>query len=156
MNSTPTAIKWVAKSAPKATQIEHLVQELRIPAEVAILLLHRGISTFEEARTYFRPDESTWHDPFLMKDMEPAVGRLLRAIKKKEKVMVYGDYDVDGTTSVTMMDAYLARHQVPVTHFLPSRFKEGYGLTPEGMDQAIEQEIQLMITVDCGITQLKR
>lgn len=152
MNSTPNAIKWVAKSAPQATQIAHLVQELRIPTEIATLLLHRGITTFEEARTYFRPEESTWHDPFLMKDMESAVGRLLRAINKGEKVMVYGDYDVDGTTSVTMMDAYLARHQVPVTHFLPSRFKEGYGLTQDGIDQAIEQEIQLMITVDCGIT----
>ena len=152
MNSTVSAIRWVPKPTPTQAHLEHLVQQLNVTHEVAMLLAHRGITTFEEARTYFRPEESTWHDPFLMKDMELAVGRLLRAIKKGESVMVYGDYDVDGTTSVTMMDAYLSRHNVPVTHFLPSRFKEGYGLTQEGIDQAIEKEIQLVITVDCGIT----
>lgn len=132
--------------------VKELQEQLGVNRKVAHLLCLRGIDTFEKAKAFFRPELSHIHDPFLMKDMDAATERLARAIREKEKVLVYGDYDVDGTTATAVLFTILEEFGVEVEYYIPHRFKEGYGVNPEGIRYAEEMEADLLVTVDCGIT----
>ncbi|MBX2928237.1 MAG: single-stranded-DNA-specific exonuclease RecJ [Saprospiraceae bacterium] len=116
------------------------------------LLVQRGIETFDQAKAFFRPSLDDLHDPFLMQDMETAVARLRRAIEQEEKILLYGDYDVDGATSVAMMYSFLSPLHRHIDYYIPDRYKEGYGISLEGIEYAREQGISLIIAMDCGIT----
>ncbi len=132
--------------------IQKLMKELTVDVHLANLLTHRNISTFDEARDFFRPSLDKLHDPFLMKDMDKAVERLTAAIEKGEKVMVYGDYDVDGTTSVALVYANLKKYfKRRIAFYIPDRYKEGYGISYQGIDQAAAGGYNLVIALDCGI-----
>lgn len=146
------AFRWVYSQSGDPDVISSLQQELNIPEAIARLLVIRNITSFERARTFFRPDLSLLHDPFLMKDMDKAADRLMRAIRQKEKIIVYGDYDVDGTTATAIMYTFLKHFDLEVSYYIPHRFKEGYGLSEDGIDYALSIGAQLIVTVDCGIT----
>lgn len=125
---------------------------------MAKLLVQRGISTFDEAKAFFRPELSQLHDPFLIKDMDKAVERLNKALQKKENILIYGDYDVDGTTAVALVYKFLQNYVLPsqLDYYIPDRYKEGYGLSKEGIDYASEHNVKLVITLDCGIKAIER
>jgi single-stranded-DNA-specific exonuclease len=133
-----------------------LQQALGIHPIFCTLLAQRGITTFDEARRFFRPEWSHLHDPFLMKDMEKAVARLSAAIQKGEKILLYGDYDVDGTTSIALLYSFLIQHHKNLDYYIPDRYKEGYGVSSEGIWYAHEQGVNLIITLDCGITAINQ
>ena len=143
--------KWLIKSAPDQKEVEDLGRNLKVSPIVAEMLLQRNISSFDEARRFFRPTKADLYDPFLMKNMQKAVSRLKTALEKNEKIRVYGDYDVDGTTSVAMMYDYLLAHEAQVDYYIPDRYAEGYGVSEKGIERAHEDGIQLLITLDCGI-----
>ncbi len=143
--------RWVIKEAPDNEVVEHLSKVLNINKRLAALLAQRGISTFDEAKKFFRPSFDDLHDPFLMKDMDKAVERILKAVEKGERIMVYGDYDVDGTTAVSLVYTFLKSFHKKVEFYIPDRYKEGYGISYKGIDTAVEHGAKLMITLDCGI-----
>ena len=118
---------------------------------VAALLLQRGIETYEDAKTFFRPSLEDLHDPFLMKDMDKAVERIEAAIANNENILVYGDYDVDGTTSVALMSSYLKTRTTNVATYIPDRYDEGYGVSYKGIDFAQDNDFSLIIALDCGV-----
>ena len=143
--------RWVLKSAEKH-HIETLRSALNIHPALCRLLSIRGINDFESARQFFRPDMSQLHDPFLMKGMREAVNRISEAIEWNERILVYGDYDVDGTTSVAVMYSFLReRYKGQLSFYIPHRYREGYGVSKQGIDFAIANGYTLMITLDCGI-----
>jgi single-stranded-DNA-specific exonuclease len=144
-------MRWTLKPKPEAHKLNHLMEALQVNEIVATLLLQRGIETYEAAKTFFRPSLEDIHDPFLMKDMELAVARIDKAIADGENIMVYGDYDVDGTTSVALVSSYLKTIYPNVATYIPDRYKEGYGLSFLGIDFAEDNDISLIITLDCGI-----
>ena len=145
--------RWQARPIDDAHLVEKLSAELNeLPLPLARALVLRGIDTFEKSRLYFRPTIADLHDPFLMKDMRPAVDRLIAAIQRRERVMVYGDYDVDGTTATTLMTMFLRRRGVDVSYFVPHRIDHGYGLSPAGIDEAHARGATLIVALDCGIT----
>lgn len=131
--------------------VRKLEAELSIATPLAIMLWQRGISTFEEARHFFRPQLSDLHDPFLMEDMDRAVDRLTRAVETGEKILVYGDYDVDGTTAVAMVYDFIRRFHADVLYYNPDRYTEGYGVSQKGIDYAVGEGVTLIISLDCGI-----
>lgn len=141
---------WNILRSDKAVVTE-LAKELNVSEIVAHLLVLRGITTFEEAKLFFRPEISHLHDPFLMKDMQKAVDRIELAIVKKEKVLVYGDYDVDGTTSAAMMHLFLKKQEIEVGYYIPCRYDEGYGISLKGIDYAKANNFKLIVALDCGI-----
>ena len=147
---------WNIKDMPPQETIAHLIECLGVDAVVAQLLAQRGITTFEEARAFFRPHIGQLHDPFLMKDMDKAVARLQQAINQKEAVMVYGDYDVDGTTSVSLLTHFLRSQGLDVTPYIPDRYAEGYGLSIKGIDTAKAANIKFMIALDCGVKAIEQ
>ena len=142
---------WQSVSPPEDSKVQELVDQLNVPREVAYLLAQRGITTFDQAKEYFRPEWSQLHSPFLMQDMQQAVERIAHAIDRSEAVMVFGDYDVDGTTSVALVTSYLQNHLEVVVPYIPDRYKEGYGISKAGIDEAKAQGISLIIALDCGI-----
>lgn len=142
---------WQLKDSAPAESIHTLSQELQVPNFVAQLLLHRQIETRAAAVTFFRPNLSQLHDPFLMYQMASAVERLHVAITKQQKVLLYGDYDVDGTTAVALMHEQLNLLGLDCIYYIPDRYKEGYGVSQQGIDYAIENQFDLLITLDCGI-----
>lgn len=143
--------KWIFKDAPDSETVSRLSSELGIDPVLAVLLAQRGIGTFQEAREFFRPSLDNLHDPFLMKDMEQAVGRLQKAVSDGEGILVYGDYDVDGTTAVSLVYSFL-KHLTPnVDFYIPDRYDEGYGVSYKGIDWAAAGGFTLIITLDCGI-----
>lgn len=142
---------WQAVSPPEDSKVQELVDQLNVPREVAYLLAQRGITTFDQAKEYFRPEWSQLHSPFLMQDMQQAVERIAHAIDRSEAVMVFGDYDVDGTTSVALVTSYLQNHLEVVVPYIPDRYKEGYGISKAGIDEAKARGISLIIALDCGI-----
>ena len=144
-------MRWKFKSTPTETTVAHLKSCLGVDDVIATLLAQRGIDTFEVAKAYFRPHLGQLHDPFLMQDMDKAVARILHAIAQNEAVMVYGDYDVDGTTSVSMLTHFLRSQGVPVTPYIPDRYAEGYGLSKQGIEAAKEANIQCIVALDCGV-----
>lgn len=147
--------RWVYSEPSRAEYAYNLQQELKIPAEIAQLLSLRGINNYEQAKSFFRPEKKSLHDPFLMKDMEKAACRLSDAIRNHHKVVIYGDYDVDGTTAVSIMYTFLQRFGLDVDYYIPHRFKEGYGINPDGIKYSIEKNADLIVSVDCGITAIE-
>jgi single-stranded-DNA-specific exonuclease len=143
--------KWVVKPPGEVELVNKLSHELNINPILSNLLVQRGIFDFESARRFFRPSVSYLHDPFLMKDMDKAVDRLETAISRNERILVYGDYDVDGTTSVALMYSFLKSLYDKVAYYIPDRYREGYGISYQGIDWAEEQGCSLIIALDCGI-----
>ncbi|TFH27211.1 MAG: single-stranded-DNA-specific exonuclease RecJ [Bacteroidia bacterium] len=142
---------WVIKSSGDENVISSLSRDLGIERPLAQLLVQRGITTFKEAKDFFRPDLSNLHDPFLMKDMDVAIQRIQDAIQAGEKVLVYGDYDVDGTTAVALVYSFFKDHFKEIDYYIPDRYGEGYGVSLKGIDYATEHGVSLIIALDCGI-----
>lgn len=149
-------MRWTLKPKPDPTIVNTLANKLGVGIPVAKLLAQRGISSFEEAKEFFRPDLKQLHDPFLMKDMEKAVERIEQAMDNEENIMVYGDYDVDGTTSVALMSSFLKFRYPNVTTYIPDRYDEGYGVSYQGIDYAADNDISLIIALDCGIKAIEK
>ena len=143
--------KWILKEPADPEKVSRLATEVGIDRVLAELLVKRGVETFEQARAFFRPSLSDLHDPFLMKDMDRAVERLQKAISGREKILIYGDYDVDGTTAVALVYSYLKRFTSNIDFYIPDRYDEGYGVSIKGIDWAAENGFSLIITLDCGI-----
>ncbi|MBN2731833.1 MAG: single-stranded-DNA-specific exonuclease RecJ [Balneolaceae bacterium] len=148
------SFQWVY-AKPEERTISALQEELGISETIARLLALRNIDTYEKAKSFFRPGLKQLHDPFLMKDMEKATERLATAIRQREKILIYGDYDVDGTTATSILYIFLKDFGVDVDYYIPHRFKEGYGINPAGIQYAIDHNVDLIISVDCGITAIK-
>ena len=143
--------KWILKDVADEETVARLSSELGIDPVLARLLVQRGIGTFQEARAFFRPSLDNLHDPFLMKDMDKAVERVEAAVRSGEKILVYGDYDVDGTTAVSLVYSFLQRLTRNVDFYVPDRYDEGYGVSYKGIDWAADNGFGLIITLDCGI-----
>lgn len=144
-------MRWTIKPKPEQTSIDQLANELKVDDLVAQLLLQRGISTYREAKKFFRPELTDLHDPFLMKDMPIAVSRIEKAIESNENILVYGDYDVDGTTAVALLSSYLLEDYPHVATYIPDRYGEGYGVSLQGIDFAEDNDFSLIIALDCGV-----
>lgn len=144
-------MRWTFKPQPDPLLVEALQESLQIDALTARLLVQRGITNFDQARQFFRPSIADLHDPFLMKDMDLAVARIELALAKQEKILVFGDYDVDGTTAVSLVSAYLKTRTTQVATYIPDRYIEGYGVSFQGIDFATDNEFTLIIALDCGI-----
>lgn len=148
--------KWIVKEPGNPAAVRRLSQELGVDPVLANLLVQRGITTFGQAREFFRPDLSMLHDPFLMKDMEVAVERLHKAIENRENILVYGDYDVDGTTAVALVFSFIRELTPRVDYYIPDRYDEGYGVSYKGIDWAAENHFSLIISLDCGIKAVEK
>ena len=148
--------RWVIKEQGDLQLVEKLAQELNIDQYLSNLLVQRGIATFEEAKTFFRPSLSNLHDPFLMKDMEEAIHRIEIAIRNNEKILVYGDYDVDGTTAVALVYTFFHKFYDKLDFYIPDRYSEGYGISFIGIDFAVENDFSLIIALDCGIKAVEK
>lgn len=143
--------RWVLKPETDQNILVRLIEQLGVSKPIANILGQRGINSFDQAKDFFRPDIEMRHDPFLMKGMVEAVNRIEEAVANGENILIYGDYDVDGTTSVAMMYKYLTETYEQVGYYIPDRYKEGYGISMQGMDFAIDNSFSLVITLDCGI-----
>lgn len=143
--------RWVIKEKGDPEIVQQLSRELNINTLLSTLLVQRGVTTFEEARSFFRPKLLQLHDPFLMKDMDRAVYRIENAIRNHENILVYGDYDVDGTTAVALVYTFLKSLYREVDFYIPDRYSEGYGISKAGIDFAHENKFSLIIALDCGI-----
>ena len=144
-------MRWTIKPKPEPQQIKQLVDGLKVDGLVAQLLLQRGITTYEEAKKFFRPELTDLHDPFLMKDMDVATARIGKAMTNGENILIYGDYDVDGTTAVALVSSYLLQHYPNVATYIPDRYDEGYGISYKGIDFAEDNGFSLIIALDCGV-----
>ncbi|RVT78329.1 single-stranded-DNA-specific exonuclease RecJ [Flavobacterium sufflavum] len=144
-------MRWTLKPKPSEDKIKHLAQALNVEDFVAQLLVQRGIETFEEAKHFFRPSLEHLHDPYLMKDMEKAIDRIENAIENQERILVFGDYDVDGTTAVSLVSSYLKSFYPNAATYIPDRYDEGYGVSFKGIDFADDNGFSLIIALDCGI-----
>lgn len=147
---------WNLKKQGDTNEVKHLSAALSVNMIIARLLVQRGISSYNEAKSFFRPRLSDLLDPFLMKDMDKAVERVERAISLQEKVIIYGDYDVDGTTSVAMMYSFLKPRIEHIEYYIPDRYSEGYGISPQSINYAIENGFTLVIALDCGIKAVEK
>ena len=148
---------WIIKEQGNPALIRLLSVELGIDQTLANLLVQRGINTFSEAKDFFRPQLSQLHDPFLMRDMDKAIARIQKAIENNEKIMVYGDYDVDGTTAVSLVYSFLKKKvAAQVSYYIPDRYSEGYGISYQGIDYARDNGISLVIALDCGIKAIEK
>lgn len=144
-------MRWTIKPKPDSEAIDRLVKELTVDKLVAQLLLQRGVTSYEEAKRFFRPQLEDLHDPFLMKDMDIAVDRIETAIANNENILVFGDYDVDGTTAVALVSSYLLSYYPNVATYIPDRYDEGYGVSYKGIDFAEDNGFSLIIALDCGV-----
>ncbi|MFV8369021.1 single-stranded-DNA-specific exonuclease RecJ [Flavobacterium sp. LB2R40] len=144
-------MRWTLKPKPSEDTVQHLAKALNVEDFVATLLVQRGIETFEDAKRFFRPSLDDLHDPYLMKDMEKAVSRIEKAIENEENILVFGDYDVDGTTAVSLVSSYLKTYYPNVATYIPDRYDEGYGISFKGIDFADDNGFSLIIALDCGI-----
>ena len=149
-------MRWTLKAEPNLDTIRQLSKELSIDFSLSKLLVQRGIDDFGKAKKFFRPSLEDLHDPFLLKDMEFAVSRIEKAIENQENILVYGDYDVDGTTSVSMVSSYLKTITPNINTYIPDRYKEGYGVSYQGIDFAVDHNISLIIALDCGIKAIEK
>ena len=149
-------MRWTIKPKPEPSEIDRLSNELKVDGLVAHLLLQRGITNYGEAKKFFRPELSDLHDPFLMKDMEAAVDRIEKAIADNENILVYGDYDVDGTTSVALIYSFLGNYHENVATYIPDRYAEGYGVSYQGIDFADDNGFSLIIALDCGVKAIEQ
>jgi len=144
-------MRWTQKKTTELKIAQQLSKDLGVDKTIATLLIQRGISSFEEAKSFFRPNLSELHDPFLMKDMDKAVERISKAIENEENILVYGDYDVDGTTSVSLVYSYLKTIHKNIATYIPDRYAEGYGISFQSIDFAEDNDFTLIIALDCGI-----
>lgn len=144
-------MRWTIKQKPSEDTIKHLAQALNVEDFVATLLVQRGIETFDQAKAFFRPSLEHLHDPYLMKDMDKAVARIEHAIANHENILVFGDYDVDGTTAVSLVSSYLKSYYPNIATYIPDRYLEGYGVSFKGIDFADDNGFTLIIALDCGI-----
>ena len=148
--------RWVLEQEGNRKQVLALAEALQIDEVLSNLLVQRGVTTFEEARYFFRPDLGHLHDPFLMQDMEKAVLRIEKAISNKEKILIYGDYDVDGTTAVSVVYQFFKKRYKNISFYIPNRYSEGYGISTAGIDFAAEHNFSLIIALDCGIKSVEK
>ena len=148
--------KWVVKDKADTAVVKQLAVALGVSDALANLMVQRNITSAGEASAFFKPSLDYLHDPFLMKDMNIAVDRISTAVKKNEKILVYGDYDVDGTTAVALMYSFLKEQYSNVLYYIPDRYKEGYGVSLKGLDFAVENNCKLVITLDCGIKAIEK
>ncbi len=144
-------MRWNLKSKPEKEKLQALQNALQVDEIIATLLVQRGVETYEQAKTFFRPTLADLHDPYLMKDMDKAVNRIEKAIQNNENILVFGDYDVDGTTAVSLVSSYLRSFYPNVATYIPDRYGEGYGISCLGIDYADDNGISLIIALDCGI-----
>ncbi|MFD2825031.1 single-stranded-DNA-specific exonuclease RecJ [Leeuwenhoekiella polynyae] len=149
-------MRWTLKPTPDTQTVQSFAESLQIPLKIAALLQQRGVDTYEKAKKFFRPSLDDLHDPFLMKDMDLAVDRINLAIAQGENILVYGDYDVDGTTSVALMSSYLRSHYPQVATYIPDRYAEGYGVSYTGIDYAHDNDVTLIIALDCGVKAIEK
>jgi len=149
-------MRWTLKPTHDDEQVMALAEILKVDRMIAQLLLQRGITSYEEAKKFFRPQLSDLHDPFLMTDMELAVKRIENAIQANENILVYGDYDVDGTTAVALLSSYLLTLYPNVATYIPDRYTEGYGISYSGIDFAEDNGFTLIIALDCGIKAIEK
>jgi single-stranded-DNA-specific exonuclease len=148
--------RWVQAAEYNKEAVVLLAQELNIDGSLAEVLVQRGIQTFDQAKHFFRPQMDKLHDPFLMKDMHIAIQRITQAINKEEKILIYGDYDVDGTTAVALAYSFFKKHTRHIEYYIPDRHKEGYGISQIGIDYAFANDFTLIIALDCGIKSLDK
>ena len=148
-------IQWELRKKVDPQRVKSFSEELKVPEIIAAILLSKGISSYNEAYTFLKPSVDSLHDPFLMKGMDRAVARILDAVKDKEKILIYGDYDVDGVTSTSILYLVLTKFGGNVSYYIPERIKEGYGLSIERIKKAAGNGINLIVSVDCGITNHK-
>ena len=148
--------RWVYQQGSDPTTAQMLAEAIRIRPFIADLLIRRGISEYHAAKSWFNPSEDQMHDPFYMKGMKEAVERLENAIRNDERILIYGDYDVDGTTAVSLVYGFLSSRYPNVSYYIPDRYKEGYGLSAEGIQYAADNAFDLIITLDCGIKAIDR
>ncbi|MCH6199742.1 single-stranded-DNA-specific exonuclease RecJ [Aquiflexum sp. LQ15W] len=148
--------KWIIRENADPKAVESLGKEINLNQTLANMLVNRGVDTFQKAKDFFRPDPDKLHDPYLMKDMDKAVERLAMAIEREEKILVYGDYDVDGTTSVAMFYGFLKQFYFHVSFYIPDRYKEGYGISEKGVRFAAENNFSLVVSLDCGIKAIEK
>jgi single-stranded-DNA-specific exonuclease len=144
-------MRWTLKSKPEKAKVQKLQNELQVDETIATLLIQRGVETYDQAKTFFRPSLDDLHNPYLMKDMDKAVSRIEKAIENGENILVFGDYDVDGTTAVSLVSSYLKTYYPNVATYIPDRYDEGYGISYKGIDYADDNGISLIIALDCGI-----
>jgi len=144
-------MRWTIKSKPEKEKVQALQNALQVDETIATLLVQRGIATYEQAKTFFRPTLQDLHNPYLMKDMDKAVVRIEKAIDNNENILIFGDYDVDGTTAVSLVSSYLRSFYPNVATYIPDRYAEGYGISYVGIDYAEDNDISLIIALDCGI-----
>jgi single-stranded-DNA-specific exonuclease len=145
------AKRWVFHSKSNSDVVQQLAKSINVSVPVAELLVKRGINTFDEAKSFFRPSFSDLHDPFIMKDMQKAIDRIEHALSINEKILIYGDYDVDGTTSAALVTSYLHQLTSAIDFYIPDRYSEGYGISFQSIDFAADNNISLIIALDCGI-----
>jgi len=144
-------MRWTIKPNPDPEKVKHLSETLNVDSFIAQLLVQRGVNNFDEARQFFRPALSDLHNPYLMKDMDKAVARIEKAILNNENILVFGDYDVDGTTAVALVSSYLKTIYPNIATYIPDRYDEGYGISFKGIDFADDNAFSLIIALDCGI-----
>ena len=144
-------MNWSPKPIPDEDKVKQLQKKIGVPFEIACIMIQRGIEDYDAAKSFFRPELSDLHDPFLMLGMKKAVDRIFQAIDTGEKIMVYGDYDVDGTTAVALVYSFLKQNHPHCTYYIPDRHEEGYGISTKGIDKAKTENVSLIIAMDCGI-----
>jgi single-stranded-DNA-specific exonuclease len=149
-------MRWTEKPTPKKEKIEKLAKELQVDKTIAEILCQRNIETFNDAKKFFRPSLEDIHNPFLMKDMDVAVARIETAIYNNENILIYGDYDVDGTTAVSLVSSYLKTITANIATYIPDRYAEGYGISYMGIDFAQDNNFSLIIALDCGIKAIEK
>jgi single-stranded-DNA-specific exonuclease len=143
--------RWRAKSTPNSEQVAQLSESIRVNPNIAAILIQRGIDSYEKAEKFFRPKLEDLHNPFLMKDMDVAIRRIQQAVTNQEGMLIYGDYDVDGTTAVSIVYSYFKSFNQNIEYYIPDRYKEGYGISKTGLEYAAQKGFKLVITLDCGI-----
>ncbi|MCB4807217.1 single-stranded-DNA-specific exonuclease RecJ [Tamlana sp. 62-3] len=149
-------MRWTLKPKPEPRKVEALQNALNVDETTATLLVQRGITTYNDAKRFFRPSLNDLHDPYLMKDMDKAVKRIEQAFANGENILVYGDYDVDGTTAVALMSSYLKTRTPNVATYIPDRYNEGYGVSTQGIDFAHDNDFTLIVALDCGIKAIEK
>ena len=152
MNALPREHRWTLADPPDGEVVERLSKDINVPPVIAKILIFRGIDTYDKAKAYFRPSLEELHDPFLMDGMDIAVERVLAAVRGKEKILVFGDYDVDGTNGAAMLYLFLQEIGADAEYYIPDRIREGYGISIQGIEKASEDGVGLFLAVDCGIT----